>query len=179
MTISQLAAAIAAAEGPQGMAAKTNNPGNLTVGTGNFSGVVGTNGNFLAFDSSTSGQAALEQYLENGLSEVGSGTGAYGSLTPNNTLADFLNIYADNPGSGYISSAASTLGVSPSLTLGQLQATLQPSAAAADYTSALDDSGAITLSSDSAGVDPLVVGGVALAGVLVAALLFREVRAVA
>ena len=76
MTISQLAAAIAAAEGPQGMAAKTNNPGNLTVGTGNFSGVVGTNGNFLAFDSSTSGQAALEQYLENGLSEVGSGTGA-------------------------------------------------------------------------------------------------------
>lgn len=173
--LDQLASAISTAEGYGASAGnrptRNNNPGDLT-GSG-YPGQTGTDAQgFAIFATPAAGKAALNAYLSRNLASVGSGSGPYGSLTPNSTLQDFLNIYADNPDSGYVSAVAQGVGAAPTTTLGQLQglgaAAPAPIAApASDADSLLADIGLDSTTSAN-GLSPvtIAVGVAAIAAAL-------------
>lgn len=125
-TLTPLASAIAQSEGygvPGAIPTVANNPGNLELGDVGYGTANAAGGNQITiFGSLADGAAALE----NQLNKIFNGTSS--NYTPDMSLSQFGQIYSGgNP--AYGNQLASTLGVSPSTPLSQVQSQASASSA--------------------------------------------------
>lgn len=123
MSLQTLAATLAGLEGngTSDINGRANNPLNIEAGNLGLGTITTSNGGQVTvYPSVSAGQAAGLSHLQAALASAGQ-PGPYQNVQ---TFADFLNVWAGNPGTGYITQAAASIGVTASTPIGQVQALL-------------------------------------------------------